>query len=85
MIASFFCSSTGIPGLLGQLILFTVATQAARNSLSAEGVRPEGSPEMEGLVVTHFVKMMIRETKNMIAKVLFIIDFIMIEWNNRLF
>ena len=75
--ASFFCSSTGIPGLLGQLILFTVATQAARNSRSALGVRPEGSPVMAVFVVTHFVNVTISETEKMITIALSIMDFIM--------
>jgi hypothetical protein len=35
--ASCFCVSTARPGLLGQLMLATVATHAARNSLSAWG------------------------------------------------
>ena len=35
--ASAFCCSTGSPRLLGQLMLATVATQAARNSRSGEG------------------------------------------------
>ena len=52
-IASLFCSDTERPGLLGQLILATVATQAARNSRSAEGVRPDGSPVPVFFCATH--------------------------------
>ena len=36
--ASFFCSSVLKPGLLGQLILATVATHAALNSSKALGI-----------------------------------------------
>ena len=35
--ASIFCESTANPGLLGQLILATVAIHAARNSVVAFG------------------------------------------------
>lgn len=36
--ASCFCTSTDNPGLLGQLMLATVATHAARNSLCTCGI-----------------------------------------------
>ena len=36
--ASIFCESTANPGLLGQLILATVATHAALNSVVAFGI-----------------------------------------------
>ena len=69
--ASFFCSSTGIPGLLGQLILSTVATQAALNSLTALGFLPEGSPVATGLVVKHFVKIITKETEMTVSNLFF--------------
>ena len=51
--ASFCWLSTGNPGLLGQLILATVATQAARNSDSALGCTAKGvvGVDVVGLVV----------------------------------
>jgi hypothetical protein len=44
-------------------MLSTVATHAARNSRSAEGVRPKGSPVTAGLVETHAVTTVSKKAK----------------------
>src|SRR5688500_9225456 len=65
-IASRFCCSTGSPGLLGQLMLPTVATHAARSARGALGAAgPLRLADSDGLCALGCARLDVHEPREM--------------------